>query len=49
MNYEKAWNHVVEIAKTIKEDNYIDEIEAFILCIEYLQSELENEEVVVNL
>lgn len=44
MSYENAWKEMISIISTIKENKFEDDIDSILLCIEYLQSELELEE-----
>lgn len=48
MCYEEAWREVVKIVSNIKDVNLDDDLDNIILCIEYLQSELESQKTVVN-
>lgn len=44
MNYEKAWKEIVKISKVIKDSNYTEDVTGLILCIEYLQWKIKEEE-----
>lgn len=44
MSYENAWKEMVSIISNIKENQVDGDIDSLLMCVEYLQSELEKEE-----
>ena len=48
IDYEGAWREMVGIISNIKSAEVEGDLESVMLCIEYLQSELEKEEMALN-